>query len=406
MRKRRFVLMLVFCLVIGQFTDRLGGMTIQSSSQVTERKFALMLASSLKLADDKASASALLNAAYKKKLVTDSDKKSMSAVLTKSRAAVYLNRADVLLHGSTYDKTKYNNVVKYKRISDLNTIKKNARSSVVKVFIKGIMAGYSNGYYVQSRKFSGSDLVTSAQAKTYIARVTHPGKREKLSPDGQLIRTDNLPKNASSYPYILTTYPNWFYERTFEYQKTKFHKTPVALKDYASPLQIGKMKFYNGTTMKTIMDQYLMNWCKKVETNMKLRFNVDYRTIDNNWVNQLRKTYYVFDDAGSNRIQTEEIKEYVRNVRKNRVVVKAERVVVEPSTVYNCIKDYIRVYVKFKVISGEIGSKNLLYCEKHDITNLKKGIWIEKCFDVSIGSMNAYSNGSDYAIIDNKLLQA
>lgn len=402
MKKRLIIFMLVFCFSIGQVKSN----TVIGANSITERKFVVLLMKGMKLCNQQDTTGNIIKAAYEKKIVKDVDKAQLSKKLTKERAAVYLCRMDVKVNGSTYDKKKYEMVRDYNRISDLKSMKKASRASVIKMYCKGIMVGYSNGYYVQSRKFKGKETVTETEAKTYVNRLCKESKRKAISPDGQLIRSTKLPKNASSYPYILATYPNWFYERTFEYQKCKFHRTPIALQDFASPIQIGKMKFYDGNTMETVKNKYLMDWCDKVEKNISLRFNVDYRTISTSWVNKLRSTYYVFEDASLNKSRTDDIKSYMKEMKANRVIVKTSRITVEPSTMYNCVKDYVRVYVRFKVVEGDLKSKYLVYSDEFGVKNLKKGKWTEQCFDIAIGALNAYSTGEDYAVIDNKLFQA
>ena len=402
MKKRLIIFVLVFCFSIGQVKSN----TVIGANSITERKFVVLLMKGMKLCNQQDTTGDIIKAAYEKKIVKDVDKAQLSKKLTKERAAVYLCRMDVKVNGSTYDKKKYEMVRDYNRISDLKSMKKASRASVIKMYCKGIMVGYSNGYYVQSRKFKGKETVTETEAKTYVNRLCKESKRKAISPDGQLIRSTKLPKNASSYPYILATYPNWFYERTFEYQKCKFHRTPIALQDFASPIQIGKMKFYDGNTMETVKNKYLMDWCDKVEKNISLRFNVDYRTISTSWVNKLRSTYYVFEDASLNKSRTDDIKSYMKEMKANRVIVKTSRITVEPSTMYNCVKDYVRVYVRFKVVEGDLKSKYLVYSDEFGVKNLKKGKWTEQCFDIAIGALNAYSTGEDYAVIDNKLFQA
>lgn len=402
MKKRLIIFVLVFCFSIGQVKSN----TVIGANSITERKFVVLLMKGMKLCNQQDTTGDIIKAAYEKKIVKDVDKAQLSKKLTKERAAVYLCRMDVKVNGSTYDKKKYEMVRDYNRISDLKSMKKASRASIIKMYCKGIMVGYSNGYYVQSRKFKGKETVTETEAKTYVNRLCKESKRKAISPDGQLIRSTKLPKNASSYPYILATYPNWFYERTFEYQKCKFHRTPIALQDFASPIQIGKMKFYDGNTMETVKNKYLMDWCDKVEKNISLRFNVDYRTISTSWVNKLRSTYYVFEDASLNKSRTDDIKSYMKEMKANKVIVKTSRITVEPSTMYNCVKDYVRVYVRFKVVEGDLKSKYLVYSDEFGVKNLKKGKWTEQCFDIAIGALNAYSTGEDYAVIDNKLFQA
>lgn len=404
MKKRWIVFMLLLCLLTGSVSFQT---TIEADDSITQERFVTMLMKGMGLAEATDTKNVILEKAYAKEVVKQTEKGILLDKLSKERAAVYLERVDELVHGIQYDTDLYQVVRKKNRISDLKKIKKSNQDSVIKVFAKGIMVGYSNGYYIQSRKFSGKNSVTLSEAKTYLKRLQYPQKRRLLSKDGQVIRTTKLPKNYKCYPYILETYPNSFYEKKFEYQKTKYGKKPVELVDYACPAKIGRMKFYNGMTMESVMDRYLDVWCEKVERNMKLRFNVDYRMIDNDWVSQLRSTYYRNEeDALANKKRTDEIKDYAAMVRKNKVVVKCSRVTVEPSTVYNGVKNYVRVYVKFKVVDSYIDVRKCVYSDELDVKSLKKGQWRECCFDIAIGSINGFSKGQDYAVIDNKLLQA
>lgn len=208
---------------------------------------------------------------------------NLSAAITKTDAAVLVNRTDILLHGDSYDKMLWEQIAKKKRISDISKIPSQKRDAVLKVFSKGIMIGSGNGKCTQNRKFNGSEVLPEADAKVIAARVKTPSKRRKLSPDGQLIRTSNLPKNYKDYEYILESFPNSFYEAKFNYQRTTYYYTPVELEDYASPAKVKKAMFDSEEhiTMKDVMDKNLDNWCDKVEKNLKYRFNVDYRTIDN-----------------------------------------------------------------------------------------------------------------------------
>lgn len=403
MKKRWIVFMLLLCLLTGSVSFQT---TIEADDSITQERFVTMLMKGMGLAEATDTKNVILEKAYAKEVVKQTEKGILLDKLSKERAAVYLERVDELVHGIQYDTDLYQVVRKKNRISDLKKIKKSNQDSVIKVFAKGIMVGYSNGYYIQSRKFSGKNSVTFSEAKTYLKRLQYPQKRRLLSKDGQVIRTTKLPKNYKCYPYILETYPNSFYEKKFEYQKTKYGKKPVELVDYACPAKIGRMKFYNGMTMESIMDRYLDVWCEKVERNMKLRFNVDYRMIDNDWVSQLRSTYYRNEeDALANKKRTDEIKDYAAMVRKNKVVVKCSRVTVEPSTVYNTGEDYVRVFVKFKVISGNVERlSSTLYCDNALISNVSKNKWQECYFDVAIGSSNRNSRGDDYAVFSDILV--
>ena len=403
MKKRSIAIILMLCLV---FSFIPADSILQADNGITEEKFIILLMKEMGLANVEGDKQSILEQAYAKKVVKHSEKNGLLSKLTKEHAAVYIERVDELVNGQQYDTNLYEKVLAKNRLSDLKKVKKSYRASVIKVYCKGIMIGYSNGYYVQSRKFCGKKVVSLSEAKTYLKRLKYPKKRRQISADGQLIRTTNLPSNKRSYPYILETYPNSFYEKKFEYQETKYGKKPVALVDYASPAKIGKMKFYNGVSMKSVMDKNLEKWCEKVARNMELRFIVDYRTIDNDWVSKLRSTYYVFEgDAQANKQRTDEIKDYVAMVKKNKVVVKCSRVTVEPSTLYNTWEDYVRVYVRFKIVNGNVENLGkVFYCEQAYIKNLKKNTWKECYFDVAIGSSNGNSLGSDYAVFSNMLV--
>lgn len=348
----------------------------------------------------------LMELARKKNILKDNDVKSLNKILTREKAALYLYRADRVLH----DMEKLNEKVTYlkekKRISDLKDVKKENRATVIKVFWKGIMVGDSNGKYSSSRAFKPKSKVTKKEAEVYVKRLFHVKQRKKMSPDGQLIRTNSLPKNAKRYPYILESFPNEYYEPKFLFEKIKYGKKPVYLKDYAYPKDIGKMKFaYNQLTMENSMELYLDQWCQTVQRNMELRFNVNYRRIDKSWVNQLRNTYYVFeDDASANIRQTEDIKKYVKRMKENKVVIKLGKVAVERSSLYNAGEDYIRVYVKYKVESCKDVKGTLVYCDVFSGKKVVKGKWVEDWFDVGIGSRNGFSSGYDYKVSNNRLV--
>lgn len=353
-----------------------------------------------------------LEAALSGGLVKEGEYTDRNIILTNTEAAILANRAEELLHGSKYDEALYDMIIEKNRISDLNKITKEKRSDVVKIYGKGIMIGSGNGKCSQSRRFGGREEVTVSEAKLIAERVKIPSKRRRLSPDGQLIRTNNLPRNAKDYEYILESFPNSFYEAKFEYQRGTYYYEPVELVDYASPARIKKSIFNEELklTQEQVMKEHLDTWCNKVEENMKLRFNADYRTIDTAWISDLRNTYFIFGDAEADREKTNYIKGYVKEMKKDKVIVEAEKVVVEPSSLYYATGEHMRVYVKFRVLSGPVHEEagfeknkgvnlsQIFYDGPSYMEGFEKGKWIERYFDVSIGTKNMASNGSDYAV--------
>lgn len=275
----------------------------------------------------------------------------------------------------------------------------------------GIMPGTSNGIFSTNRAFYPKETVSKVNSKIYIKRLFQKETRKKLSPDGQLLRTLNLPKNYKKFDYILASYPNSYYEATFDYERY-IDKKMVKGRDYDDPVDIKKSKLtlFNDETypMTEIMDLYLDQWVDTVKRNMEARFNFDYRTSPKTpeWVNNLRKTYYLFGDDYDLRI-TRDIQKYVKRAVKNKVIVKGS-VDIDRSSLYRSIGGFfIRTHIKFKIVSAKnLGKQeDLFYSDSVYLKNLKKGKWMERYFDVGIGTSNGLSTGGDYAVVDDVLAE-
>lgn len=332
--------------------------------------------------------------------------------LTRSQCALLTERADEILHGKKYDKDMYERIVLYDRISDLERIPDKYQEAVIKIYSKGIIIGYNNGKYTQSRKFKGNKNISVSGAKNIVKRLANRKARRKMSPDGQLIRTTNLPKNYKDYEYILAAFPNSFYEMKFSYKygiKQEWDKKKDGwvnvkkeeMKDYARP---SKVKNWSANKKKAI-DLYLYDWAGMVEQNLNHRFNVDYRTIGKEWLNGIRETYPVVGNEEMDNERTDRIKQYMKGVKQNKIVIEARQITVEPSTYYIGDFAYFRCYVKFKIKSCKnvnVDKNEIIYCNVTNIEKLKKGVWIERYFDIDI----AQSFGSDdyfYAAKYNKI---
>lgn len=375
-----------------------------TSSNIKIYNFIKILVSATGLEIDTAQASPYLKAAMDAGIVREGDFKDDEAYITRMDAAVLLNRADEYLHGDTMD-GKLLKIVSEQRISDINKIPEGKRIAVAKIYAKGFIVGKSNGLYIQNRSFNGYDFLTTADAKKIIALLKNTKGRAKMSPDGQLIRTTNLPKNAKDYPYILAAFPNSFYEMKFMYQWAESNYTRVEGKDYARPIKVNeRMKIFE--TDKNGRCIYVDDWMKKVENNLKYRLNVDYRAIDNNWLNGLRNTYFLYDIASADKKTTDDIKEYMPYVKKNHIVIKSSVISVEPSTLYFDNAYRVRVYVKFKIsFKGEKKPQDKLFFVQQFIRlkNISKDKWFEGVYDIELATANGNSNGNDYAVFDDSL---
>ena len=368
--------------------------------------FIRQLVQAMKLEVDKTSKLPYVDAALKAGILKANQFTDYEGYITTVDAAVLLNIADEYLYKDALDEKLYK-VVLEKRISDIKKISKEKRGDVAKVVAKGIIKGYSNGKYIQNRAFKGNEYFTKEDAKVALIRLMNPSKRAKLSPDGQLIRTTNLPKNADKYEYILECFPNSFYEKKFRYQRTKYHYKPKELVDYANPVKvIGAMRSL------TVIDgkmTYLNDWTDKVRLNLSTRLNVDYKTIEKNntWLNNLSSTYYLFEKADLNKPLIDDIKEYIAFVKKNKVKIESEIISVEPSTLYYSTGYYMRVYAKFKVASpnfDKIKDDIIFYGYRADKKRLEEGNWMECVFDILLGTKNGNSKGRDYAVSGGGLI--
>jgi len=277
-----------------------------------------------------------------------------------------------------------------KRISDIRFVPDNKKEEVAFAVAKGLIKGYSNGLYVQSRGLKGSNRITEQGAKDMIQKVLNPNLRAPISPDGQLIRTTNLPKNANEYRYILECFPNDFYEMKFKFMYSDgFDKGKTDKSRYVYPKDIDFDYLYEKYYKKLItepMDMYAFydKTLSNVETYLQCIFNVDYRTIDNKWKEKLLSTFNNFSQA-------EIIDEYISNVKKNHVIAESKHIAVEPSTIYEYDgRLYIRVYVKYRIKADNLNKDHdaLIYGRNNNLIGLNNGEWRYGYYDISLDPDN------------------
>lgn len=286
------------------------------------------------------------------------------------------------------------------RISDLNKITKSKRQDVVEIVAKGIIKGYSNGMYVQNRSFKGSNKITASGAKGVVALVLDPYSRAPISPDGQLIRTTNLPKNYTKYPYILECFPNEFYEVPFYFQfLSRFKNGTMPKKEYRYPVETGNLELLERyddhifPSMRPYM--YYDTIMNKANVFLQKVFNVDYRTVDQDWIDDLANSYAPY--GGFNAY--EDIETYIKGIKNNHVVVESQIIALEPSSLYNYTHNYhIRAYVKYRITADTVNVKDdleLIFSALNTyLVGVKNGEWTYGYYDVlMVGT--SYSGQSD-----------
>jgi hypothetical protein len=362
-------------------------------------------------------------------IIKDGDFTDYSKNLTRGDAAMLISRADDYLNKTEVGEKLIQTIIE-KRISDIAKIKDSKRVDVAKAYAKGYIKGYSNGTWSHDRTMKGTSKVTRAGALEMIKMLNNKNLRAKISPDGQLIRTTNLPKNAERFPYILASFPNAYYDRIFEYETIKrsiydFDKKEmvenpyIRMVDYAWPVDM--QKYLGDETYNMIVDKYLDIWAEKAKRRTELVFNVDYRTIGDEWVNnifQVGSSYesYDFDQEA----ERERLYNYVKEMKANKTIVECGEVAVDNSSLFWYDGAYhIRVHVKYRIKSSVLTTEQSkkLYKDNSYVFNrilydgiqfvylpsIDIGKWKTGYYDVILGtnkkSNDEFNKGAGYLSI-------
>ncbi len=281
------------------------------------------------------------------------------------------------------------------RISDLKKITKSKRQDVAEIVAKGIIKGYSNGVYVQNREFRGSKKITASGAKGVVALVLDQYSRARISPDGQLIRTTNLPKNHSEFPYILECFPNDFYEMKYSYAwMNKYKDGTMDKSEYDHPIALGNegliKRYERRLSLGMKPYEYFDTIMEKANQYLECVFKVDYRTINQEWIDKLADSYVPF---GGTSIY-EDIYRYVDVMKKNHVIVENQLISVEPSTLYRYTTNfYVRAYVKYRVTADTVKvdeDYDLIFGDMAStyLVGINSGVWTYGYYDIMISGSN------------------
>lgn len=195
---------------------------------------------------------------------------------------------------------------------------------------------------------------------------------------GRLIRTTNLPKNAKNYPYILADVSNEAYEMKYPFSHPDASRRSVSADMYASWPEFKK--------------ENIDIWMERMKTFGALWLNVDYRTIDESWAEQLAEV-----QSNGNVGKLKAAQEYVDWVKKNEIIVEGY-LDPEPSMIYRDGLGNYYVRSKFRVQFNHFKEhKTLIYDAwfpgdmklQNDNwvpndTPFEKGVWYEGYSDVAL----------------------
>lgn len=413
------VILLVLTILVKDEPQR----TEASSLKITVSEFAEELVKELGVTNEGSTAiDVLINNGF----IKEGDFTDYSKNLTRGDMLILLSRADDYLNSTVTDDKLIKEVID-KRISDIGKISESKREDIAKGFIKGLMKGYSNGKFASDRNLKLTSKVTKDGALSSLKMLNDKFSRAKISPDGQLIRTTNLPKYAKYFPYILASYPNDYYDWQFSYEgqarvnPETGKRTPYKyLEEYSSPANIDRITDFEN--FKEVREKYVDEWVNKVQTYMECVFNADYRTIDDDWVNKILSADYSYGYENPSKRAKEKIEQYIEKMKENKTVVKSSIIAVDRSSLYFYRGCYVfRVYVKYMidssiVIAGadadtlitENPYGKILYT-RYPLVCLDKyslGQWKEGYFEVELSWYNKKSPdniGVFYAILDELL---
>ncbi len=351
-------------------------------------------------------------------IIKEGDFKNYSTNLTRGDMLVLLNRADKFLNGSAVEEELVKTVIE-KRISDISKAAKSKREDIAEGYAKGFLKGYSNGDYAPDRNLKLTTKVTKTGALNCIKMLKDKSLRAKISPDGQLIRTTKLPNNAYMYPYILDSFPNYYYEAKLRFegvtQRINGKIVPmVSPEDFTYPKDVAKARYGVIDDFNAAKKNYYEIWENKVRTTVWNTFNVDYRTIDDNWVETMAQADAQIDYSTDTVYHF--LNRYVTEMKKNKTIVECDKAAIDSSSLYFYNGSfYIRCYIHYRIVStntktfytaDELSGKLwgpyncVLYSRTSytDIENYILGKWVNGVFDVSISSPVTGNDGSFFGV--------
>lgn len=373
-RKRTLVKKICIVIAISLFMNR-PLMVEAKQNLITRGYFIKLVCKEIGIEATGTSNQAFINAAVEKEIIKNSTFKNLQNYVSKLDAAIILTGAHEYLYGATLSEELIGTILE-KRITDLSLIPENHRVEFAKAYAYGYLIGKSDGSYSTSRTFEAMNKITRITAIELIDMLKDEQKRSKISEDGQLLRTEDLPTFAEFYPYILASYPNEFYD--WEFQFMKYYDTlykngkeykeyrytagifkdgydyayPSSVREYRKNSLIYQLPDGSKVNLAGKIDYYWLSWEKNAIKYLANVFNIDYRTIDKNksWYDSVTTTGALYDDEVYIKNQ---VNKYIDIVKKNKTIIECDKVALDKSGIYQgIIGTYLRVYVHYKIKSS------------------------------------------------------
>lgn len=406
---------IILCVIIMLSLSVVNPNAAQASySYITRGYFVKLVCQEIGITAKGTTNQAYINAAIEHGIITKNTFSDYQRNVSKADAAVILVNAHESLYGNTLSEELIHTILE-KRISDVDKLPEYRRIYFAKAYAYGYIKGTSDGSYTTSRTFKPSQKISKATALSFIEMLNDESKRSKITEDGQLIRTTNLPKFAKFYSYVLASFPNEFYDWEFQFMKRcktryndgkryfeYFYETGE-YKDginYAYPATI---KNYNNKSFSFILpdgtktsygDAVDYNWDiweKNVKGYLWNVFNVDYQILDKNkqWYDAVTKTSSNYE---TNKVYLENyVQEYIKLAKINKTIIECDKIAVDKSGIYKDITGtFIRVYVHYRITSSLDNNTTYLsplaftFDSSPDYSDIKLGQWRNGYFDIEI----------------------
>jgi hypothetical protein len=196
---------------------------------------------------------------------------------------------------------------------------------------------------------------------------------------GRKIRTTNLPKNYHYYPYILEDIPNEMYEMRFVEEPGGDILTPANLL---------------ASDPEQITQENIDLWMERVRKHFNLLLNVDYRTIDNRWAEEL----YSYRNQGVDHLYF--LEDYVKWVKENEIQIEGYADP-EPSMILDATLGYrARARIKFRILNYKTYDTLIYDRSFKNAGPFEKGVWYNAIVDIEL-STNHGGNWGKYLMVSS-----
>lgn len=385
-----------------------------STSYITRGEFIKLVCKDIGITAKGTTDQAFINAAMEQGIITKNTFTDYQRQVSKVDAAVVLVNAHEFLYGNKLSNELIQTILE-KRITDINKLPEYRRLSFAKAYAYGYIKGSSDGNYTTSRTFKPTQKISKVTALSFIDMLKDESKRSKITEDGQLIRTTNLPKFAKFYPYVLASYPNAFYDWEFQFMKGCETKYKDGKAYYISNYVLGKYKegydfaypstindYRKNNLIYTLPDGTMTNLEGKIKYNWTIWennvmkylynvFNVDYRTLEKNknWYDAVTTTGAPYDDKV---YINNYVKKYINAAKRNKTIIECDKIAFDRSGIYEDLYGtYLRVYVHYRINSSLIDEQVLIsplaftFETYSDYSNVRLGEWRNGYYDVRLG---------------------